>query len=166
MDFASGCLVMAIAGFTVNVTVLVELPLLLVALMVNVVSCAVVVLLVKIPLMDCPEPVDADMPLMFVVLSLDQLYVVPTSLLMSENTIGVIDDPLQMVCVNGVADNNGTTSALPDVISLMLTEFNALLCTWLLGASTVLLLSAVQVVPLLYKNFNPDSVSPLSSLSR
>lgn len=94
-------------AYTVTVAVMVlEHPLMFVAVMVNVVVCVVVVVLVSVPVM-LPLPLSA-IPVRFVVLSRVQLKVVFVEKLLDvEKTIGVMATPLQRVCVAGVATTSG-----------------------------------------------------------
>ena len=70
--------------------------------MVNVVVCAVAVVLVSVPLIDAPLPLAA-IPVRFTVLFLVQLNVVPATAFGFVISICVIAVPEQMVCDTGVA---------------------------------------------------------------
>ena len=84
-------------GLTVIVAVVVlEHPAAVEAVMVNVVTCCVLVVLMSVPEMGDPVPAAA-MPVRLAVLSLVQLKVVPATLLGLVITIFVIADPEQIV---------------------------------------------------------------------
>jgi hypothetical protein len=102
---ATGCAVIDGVGFTVTEAVVVEVHPFAVAVIVNVMLCAVVAVLVNVPVIE--DPVPLFIPVIFALTLLVHEKLVPTMLLGLVISIGVIDSPLQIICVVGVANTVG-----------------------------------------------------------